>query len=34
MADGSVRFIENTIDLVTYRGLATIRKGEPVAPPP
>jgi prepilin-type N-terminal cleavage/methylation domain-containing protein/prepilin-type processing-associated H-X9-DG protein len=32
-ADGSVRFVENGIDLHIYRGLATIRGGELVSPP-
>jgi prepilin-type processing-associated H-X9-DG protein len=28
LADGSVRFVTNSIDLRTYRGLATIHQGE------
>ncbi len=33
MADGSVRFVSNTIALGTYRGLATIAGGEAVSVP-
>ncbi len=33
LCDGSVRFFANGIDLATYRGLATIRKGESVSAP-
>jgi prepilin-type N-terminal cleavage/methylation domain-containing protein/prepilin-type processing-associated H-X9-DG protein len=33
MADGSTRFIRETIDLATYRALATIRNAENVLPP-
>ncbi len=33
LADGSVRFIHDSIDLTTYRALATIRGGEAVSPP-
>jgi prepilin-type processing-associated H-X9-DG protein len=33
MCDGSVRFIPNSIDLTTYRGLSTIQKGEVVQIP-
>ncbi len=32
-ADGSVHFISDGIALAVYRGLATIRGGEPVSPP-
>jgi prepilin-type N-terminal cleavage/methylation domain-containing protein/prepilin-type processing-associated H-X9-DG protein len=31
LADGSVRFVSNSIDLATYRGLSTIKGGEPVS---
>ena len=30
MADGSVHFVNDTIDMKTYRGLSTIQGGEPV----
>ncbi len=33
LADGSVRFIPNAIDLQLYRALATVAGGEPVSPP-
>jgi prepilin-type N-terminal cleavage/methylation domain-containing protein/prepilin-type processing-associated H-X9-DG protein len=33
LADGSVRFISDGIDLATYRGLATINGAEPVTTP-
>lgn len=33
LCDGSIRFISNSIDLPTYRGLSTIRKGEVVSLP-
>jgi prepilin-type processing-associated H-X9-DG protein len=33
LADGSVRFIAETIELTLYRALATIRGGEAVTPP-
>ncbi len=33
LADGSVRFVSDGIDLATYRGLATIRGGETVSLP-
>jgi prepilin-type N-terminal cleavage/methylation domain-containing protein/prepilin-type processing-associated H-X9-DG protein len=33
MTDGSVRFVPNSIDLRTYRGMATRRAGEVVSPP-
>ncbi|MDY3554883.1 DUF1559 domain-containing protein [Gemmata sp. JC717] len=33
LADGSVRFVANSIDLTTYRALATIRGGEVVSVP-
>ncbi|MCS7015110.1 MAG: DUF1559 domain-containing protein [Gemmatales bacterium] len=33
MADSSIRFIRETIDLATYRALSTIRLGENVMPP-
>jgi prepilin-type N-terminal cleavage/methylation domain-containing protein/prepilin-type processing-associated H-X9-DG protein len=33
MADGSVRFIQEDIDLAVYRALATIQGGEEVSPP-
>jgi prepilin-type N-terminal cleavage/methylation domain-containing protein/prepilin-type processing-associated H-X9-DG protein len=33
LADGSVRFVPDTIDIEVYRALATISGGEPVSPP-
>ena len=33
MTDGSVRFVPDTIDLKTYRALATRQAGEVVTPP-